>query len=86
VGTDVFATRHAPLPVRDGIVEPMGSLLSNSLGIPLIMRDQICSWLAGDWLALGTHVQHWAVALAAIALIALLVAWFERPKRAPAQS
>jgi hypothetical protein len=47
------------------------------------MRNQIDDWLAGDWVVLGTHVQHWAVVIAAIALVALLVAWFERPKRAP---
>jgi hypothetical protein len=46
------------------------------------MRNQIDNWLGGDWAVLGVHVQHWAVALAAIALAALLVAWFERPKRA----
>jgi hypothetical protein len=64
----------------------MESLLSNSLWIPLVMRNQIDNWLAGDWVVLGTHVQHWAVVIAAIALVALIVAWFERPKRAPARS
>jgi hypothetical protein len=48
------------------------------------MYDQVDKWLAGDWMLLGTHVPHWAVAMAAIILVAFLVAWFERPKRAPA--
>jgi hypothetical protein len=47
------------------------------------MRNQLDGWLAGDWVVLGMHVQHWAVALAAIALVALLVAWLERSKPAP---
>jgi hypothetical protein len=64
-------------------IEPMKTLTSNSLGTPLAMRNQLDNWLAGDWVILGTQVQHWVVALAAIALIALLVAWFERPTRAP---
>ena len=50
------------------------------------MYDQVDKWLAGDWALLGTHVPHWAVALAAVILVALFVAWFERPKRAPARS
>jgi len=50
------------------------------------MYDQVDNWLAGDWALLGTHVPHWAIALAAVILAALLVAWFERPKRAPARS
>jgi hypothetical protein len=50
------------------------------------MRNQIHSWLAGDWIVLGTQVQNRVVVIAAIVLVALLVAWFERPKRAPAQS
>jgi len=50
------------------------------------MRNQIDSWLAGDWMVPGTHVHHWVVVIAAIALVALLVAWFERPKRAPVRS
>jgi hypothetical protein len=50
------------------------------------MRNQIDSWLAGDWIVLGTHVQPRVVVIAAIALVALLVFWFERPKRAPARS
>jgi hypothetical protein len=50
------------------------------------MYDQVDKWLAGDWALLGTHVPHWAVALAAVILVALLVAWFERPKRAPTHS
>jgi hypothetical protein len=49
------------------------------------MYDQVDKWLAGDWVLLGTHVPHWAVALAVIILVGLLVAWFERPKRAPAR-
>jgi disulfide bond formation protein DsbB len=47
------------------------------------MRNQIDNWLAGDWVVLGTNVQHWVLVLAAIVLVALLVAWFERPRRAP---
>ena len=58
-------------------------LLSNSLGIPLTMRNQIHDWLAEDWIVLGTQVQHRLVVIAAIALVALLVAWFERPNRTP---
>ena len=50
------------------------------------MRNQFDDWLAGDWLVLGIHVQHWMVALAAIALVAILIAWFERPKRASRRS
>ena len=50
------------------------------------MYDQVDKWLAGDWVLLGTHVPHWAVALAAVILVAGLVAWFERPKRTPARS
>lgn len=50
------------------------------------MRDQVDKWLAGGWVFLGMHVPHWLIALAAIALIALLVAWFGRPERAPARS
>jgi hypothetical protein len=50
------------------------------------MRNQIDNWLAGDWLVLGTQVQHRIIVIAAIAVMALLIAWFERPKRAPAQS
>jgi hypothetical protein len=50
------------------------------------MYDQVDKWLAGDWALLGTHVPHWALALAAVILVALFVAWFERPKRAPARS
>jgi hypothetical protein len=50
------------------------------------MRNQIDSWLAGDWVVLGTHVPHWVVTIGALILVALLVAWFERPKRAPARS
>ncbi|MBV8755519.1 MAG: hypothetical protein JO328_21905 [Hyphomicrobiales bacterium] len=50
------------------------------------MRNQFDHWLAGDWVVLGAHVQHWVVALAALALLALLVAWFERPKRTPRRS
>jgi hypothetical protein len=50
------------------------------------MHDHVDKWLAGDWVLLGTHVPHWAVALAAIILVAVLVAWLERPKRATARS
>ena len=51
-----------------------------------MMRNQIDSWLAGDWVILDTHLHHWPVVLVAIVLVALLVAWFERPQRAPAPS
>jgi hypothetical protein len=47
------------------------------------MRNQIANWLAGDWVVLGAQVQHRMVVIAAIAVVALLVAWFERPKRGP---
>jgi hypothetical protein len=50
------------------------------------MRNQIGNWLAGDWVVLGTQVQHRMVVLAAIAVVALLVAWLERPKRGPGRS
>jgi hypothetical protein len=50
------------------------------------MRNQIGHWMAGDWVVLGTQVQHRMAVIAAIAVLALLVAWFERPKRAPAGS
>ena len=48
------------------------------------MRNEMHNWLAGDWFVLGAHVPHWMVAIGALILVALLVAWFERPKRAPA--
>jgi hypothetical protein len=50
------------------------------------MRNQIHNWLAGDWLVLGAHVPHWMAAIGALILVALLVAWFERPSRAVARS
>ena len=46
------------------------------------MSNQIHNWLDGDWIVLGTQVQNRMVVIAAIVLVALLVAWFERPKRA----
>ena len=46
------------------------------------MSNQIHNWLDGDWIVLGTKVQNRMVVIAAIVLVALLVAWFERPKRA----
>jgi hypothetical protein len=49
------------------------------------MRNQIDNWLAGDWVVLGTHVPHWGLAIGALILVALLVAWFERPGRAVAR-
>jgi len=49
------------------------------------MRNQINSWLAGDWIVFGTHVQHRVIVIATIAVVALLIAWFERSKRAPAR-
>jgi disulfide bond formation protein DsbB len=50
------------------------------------MRNQMESWLAGHWVVLGAQVPHWAVVIGAIIVVALLVAWFERPKRGPARS
>jgi FtsZ-interacting cell division protein ZipA len=44
------------------------------------MPNQTDKLLVGDWVFLGMHVPHWLVVLAAIALVALLVAWFERPR------
>jgi hypothetical protein len=52
----------------------------------LTMHDQVDKWLAGNSVFLGMHVPHWAIVIAAIILVALLVAWFERPKRVPARS
>jgi hypothetical protein len=48
------------------------------------MRHQTDSWLTGDWVVLGTHVPHWAIMIAGLILVALLVAWFERPRRSRA--
>jgi hypothetical protein len=45
------------------------------------MRNPIQSWLAADWIILGTQLQHRLVVIAVIAAVALLVAWLERPKR-----
>ncbi len=50
------------------------------------MHNRTDNWLAGDWLVLGAHVPHWMVALATLIVVALLIAWFERPKCAPACS
>jgi hypothetical protein len=50
------------------------------------MHRQSDSWLVGDWVVPGTQVHHWVVVIAAIALVALLVAWFERSKQAPVRS
>jgi quercetin dioxygenase-like cupin family protein len=50
------------------------------------MRNQIDNWLTGDCVVLGINIEHWVVALAAVAVVALLVAWFERPKRTPERS
>jgi hypothetical protein len=50
------------------------------------MRNEMHHWLAGNGLVLGAHVPHWMVAIGALILVALLVAWFERPSRAPTHS
>ena len=71
-------------PVRNGAPSTPRFSVSDNPANP--MRNQIDNWLAGDWVVLGTHVQHWVVALAAIALVALIVAWLERPKRTPEPS
>jgi hypothetical protein len=47
------------------------------------MDHQTESWLVGDWVVLGAHVPHWAIVIAGLIVVALLVAWFERHK--PAQ-
>jgi hypothetical protein len=47
----------------------------------LTMRVPTESWLTGDWVVLGTYVPHWAIVIAGLILVALLVAWFERPSR-----
>jgi len=49
------------------------------------MRNQMDSWLVGDWVVLGAHVPHWVAVIAGLIVVALLVAWFERPRRAPAR-
>lgn len=49
------------------------------------MHHQADSWLFADWVVFGAHIPHWAAAIAAIILAALLVAWFERPKRTVAR-
>jgi hypothetical protein len=50
------------------------------------MHNRTNDWLAGDWLVLGAHIPHWVVAIGMLIVVALLVAWFERPKRVPARS
>jgi hypothetical protein len=47
------------------------------------MYDQVDKWFDGDWVLLGTHIPHWAITIAGVTLVALLVAWLERPKRTP---
>jgi disulfide bond formation protein DsbB len=49
------------------------------------MHQQTDKWLFADWAIFGTHVPHWTIAIAGLVLAALLVAWFERPKRAAAR-
>jgi hypothetical protein len=49
------------------------------------MRNQIHNWLDGDWIVLGTQVQNRTLVIAVIALAALLIAWFERPRPAAAR-
>jgi hypothetical protein len=44
------------------------------------MGHQTDSWLIGDWGVLGGHVPHWAIVIAGLIVVALLVAWFERHK------
>jgi hypothetical protein len=48
------------------------------------MHHQTDNWLFADWAVFGVHLPHWAAVIAGLILVALLVAWFERPKR-PAQ-
>jgi hypothetical protein len=50
------------------------------------MRIQIDNWLVGDWVVLGAHVPYWVAVIAALIVVALLVAWFERPRRVPARA
>jgi hypothetical protein len=50
------------------------------------MRTQVDNWLIGDWVVLGAHVPHWVAVIAALIVVALLVAWFERPRRVPARA
>jgi len=57
----------------------MGTLHLTERGIPT-MRHYTESWITGDWVVLGTHVPHWATVIAALILVAVLVAWLERPK------
>ena len=64
----------------------MRSLLPHDVAAGLTMRNQMHNWLAGDWLVLGAPVPHWMVAIGALILVALLVAWFERSSRAPTRS
>jgi hypothetical protein len=45
------------------------------------MHHQTDSWLAGDWVVLGAYVPHWAIVIAGLIVVAILVAWFERHKR-----
>ena len=44
------------------------------------MGHQTDSWLVGDWVVFGAHVPHWAIAIAGLIVVALVVAWFERHK------
>jgi hypothetical protein len=46
------------------------------------MRHQADSWWSGDWAFFGLQVPHWAIVIAGLIVIAVLVAWFERHKPA----
>lgn len=50
-------------------------------GNAAIMPHHTESWLTGDWVVLGTPVPHWAMVIAALIMVALLVAWLESPNR-----
>ncbi len=49
------------------------------------MRHQSDNWLLADWAVFGSHIPHWAIVIAGLVLVALLVAWFERRNRTPAR-
>jgi len=60
----------------------MGRLPSQGGWDRRTMRYQTDSWLTGDWAAFGVHVPHWAIVIAGLIVVALLVGWFERHKPA----
>jgi hypothetical protein len=45
------------------------------------MHHETDSWLFADWAVFGAQIPHWAMVIGGLFLVALLVAWFERPKR-----